>query len=200
MESSPNTFLSFNEQMTQESIFQRLSTEMSREWFRYRRDKGIPKGAVRFAVFADWIKDQASIELERIGSDRGESLSSISTTTPKEKTESAPSRSAYQPPHHRTPESSSPKRCRCCEGTAHMTHDCPNLKNMSPEDQWTKFTGICRYCLDLRTPHGSFERCPLKDGPTNCKRCTKADSHHQRMWCKPGNASGPLSRFNNRQQ
>ena len=66
MESLPNTFLSFNEQMTQESIFERLSPDLSREWFRYRREKGIPKGAVRFEIFADWIKAQASIELERI--------------------------------------------------------------------------------------------------------------------------------------
>ena len=102
MESSPNTFLSLNEQMTQECIFQRLSPEMSREWFRYRRDKGIPKGAVRLAIFADWIKDQASIELERIGSDRRESLSSTSSTTQKEKTEPASSRTAYQPPHNQT--------------------------------------------------------------------------------------------------
>ena len=36
IESSPNTFLSLTEEMTQERIFDRVSSDLNREWFKYR--------------------------------------------------------------------------------------------------------------------------------------------------------------------
>merc|ERR1712015_248277 len=98
METSPGTFLSFNEQMTQEKIFERLDPELSRKWFEFRVEKRLPEGTVPFKVFSEWINAQSSIELARIGSDRKDLRIKASTTTIKEKTESAPSQPAYQTP------------------------------------------------------------------------------------------------------
>ena len=94
METSPGTFLSFNEQMTQERIFERLDPELSRKWFEFRVERRLPEGAVSFKVFSEWINAQSSIELARIGSDRKDRRPQTSLTTQKEKTETA-----YQPPH-----------------------------------------------------------------------------------------------------
>ena len=104
METSPGTFLSFNEQMTQEKIFERLDPELSRKWFEFRAEKRLPEGAVPFKMFSEWINAQSSIELARIGSDRKDLRPKAPPTVQKEKTGSPFSQTAYQTPHQRSPE------------------------------------------------------------------------------------------------
>ena len=209
METSPGTFLSFNEQMTQERIFERLDPELSRKWFEYRVERRLPEGAVSFKVFSEWINAQSSIELARIGSDRKDRRSQTSLTTQKEKTETA-----YQPPHARgisrveTPPRSRtvnakdfPPRCGGCRDPSHVTFYCPKLNKLSPEEQWKNFnTGICRHCLDSQHPHGSFWNCPLRGGEESCPDCRNGDfSHHAKMKCNPERRRAYGSKFGRQQ-
>ena len=169
---------------------------------------------MRFEIFADWIKDQASIELERIGSDRKESLSSPSMTTPIERGGSAPSQPAYQspptreisgvetPPRSRTINAKDfPPRCGGCRDPSHVTFYCPKLNKLSPEEQWKNFnTGICRHCLDSQHPHGSFWNCPLRGRKESCPDCRDGDfSHHAKMKCNPERRRAYGSKFGRQQ-
>ena len=181
---------------------------MSREWFRYRRDKGIPKGAVRFEIFADWIKAQASIELERIGSDKKESLSSSSLTTPSERTGIAPSQTTYQTPHVRGSStvgiSPGPDRvptddCKICGRKDHdCALQCGRFQRMGVKEQWEACTSagkrLCRNCLKSRCE--LFGKCSQRRG--QCRTCQ--DSHHQDMQCKPEGMRSLSSPFNSRRQ
>ena len=175
--------------MTQESIFERLSPDLSREWFRYRREKGIPKGAVRFEIFADWIKDQASIELERIGSDRKESLYCPSSTTPKERPEPA-----YQPSPQKTTSpvstSTSQKRtsgtgCKVCGKKDHeIALDCDKFKELTDDEKHGTCSRypplgkrLCIHCLNSRCD--LFRDCPERQ---RCRRCRY--DHHATIACR----------------
>ena len=209
MESSPHTFLSFNEQMTQESIFERLSPELSREWFRYRREKSIPKGAVNFEIFADWINAQASIELERIGSDRKESLSSSSPTAQNEKTGSALSQPASQPSLSRTtsPVGSSPGQnrairtsCKVCGKKDHESAlECKEFRKLADDEKHRTCSSFGllakRLCINcLNSSCNRFRDCPKKE---RCRTCRY--DHHATIACRSDSMRNSPG-INNRQQ
>ena len=57
-------------QTTQESIFDRLSLDLNRKWFKYRIKNEMDDGPVPFHKFAQWIQVQSKVELGRRGKEK----------------------------------------------------------------------------------------------------------------------------------
>ena len=199
IESSPDTFLSLNEEMTQERIFDRLSPDMNREWFKHRMEKGHEEGSVPFEIFAKWINVQLKIELRRRGPDRNEKPYPSSPTTEKVKPGSAQSQTADQPQHTPSQSRVMKNSCKICGGYGHdLALRCDRFQKMEVREQWKACMpggkGLCRSCL--KSSCNLLGRCPERPG--QCGMCR--DTHHRDMRCKPEGMRPPTSPFNNHQQ
>ena len=197
IESSPNTFLSLNEEMTQERIFDRLSPDMNREWFKYRLEKGHEDGPVSFKIFAKWINVQLKIELKRRGPDRNEKSYTSSLTAQNERQGAAPSQPNYPPLHQRmtSPVDTSPGQsrirgfgCKVCGRKDHESAvDCSAFRKLTPDERHGTCTnsgplgkGLCKHCLISGCTR--FSSCPKK---VRCMMCRY--DHHVMMGCRSDN-------------
>ena len=193
IESSPNTFLSLNEEMTQERIFDRLSPDMNREWYKYRMEKGHEEGSVSFEIFAKWINVQLKIELRRRGPDRNEKPCTSSPT----RTGSALSQLAeqFQPLRTTSPVRTSPGQnraiwsgCKVCGLKNHESVlECGKFGRMTADEKHKTCSNygplgrrLCKHCLNSRCV--LFGDCPKK---TRCSTCRY--DHHATMGCRSDN-------------
>ena len=159
-------------------------------------------------MFSEWINAQSSIELARIGSDRKDRRLKASPNTLKEKTETAPSQTAYKNPYVRGSSAvevspglnrATTNECKICDRKGHdFARQCDRFQKMGDKEQWEACTSagkrLCRNCL--KSSCNLFGKCPERPG--QCRTCQ--DSHHQDMQCKPEGMRSLSSPFNSRRQ